>query len=126
MLPVEFARRERVFETGEALVVVRVSTGEGEGSVKLVLRGSRSLPARSSRGSERWFSSTVEAGDAERGESRKDMDMVRLLKVRGVEEVSREGGCGCAVVVEQKLCDVTHTPVTKMNRLKASSVWIGI
>jgi hypothetical protein len=49
------------------------------------------------------------------------MDMVRLFKVRGVVEVSREGG-----FVEQKLCDVTHTPVTNMNRLKASSVCMGI
>jgi hypothetical protein len=88
---VEFARRERAFCLGETFIGVRDKTGEGEGSVKLVLRGRRSLPDRSSFGIERWFSSTVEAGEAERGESRKDMDTVRLFNVRNVEEVSREG-----------------------------------
>tara|TARA_R110002003_G_scaffold70_39_gene6649 strand:- start:5595 stop:5909 length:315 start_codon:yes stop_codon:yes gene_type:complete len=91
-LPVELARRERVFCLGEALGGALVDTGEGEDSVKLVLRGNRSIPVRSNLGKERWFSlSTVEAGDAERGESRKDIDTVRLLEIRKVLEISRDG-----------------------------------
>jgi hypothetical protein len=91
-VPVDFARRERVFKTGEALGFICASGTEGEGSVKLVLRGSRSLPVRSSLGNEWWwFSSTIEVGEAERGVSSIDMDMVRPFNVRKVAEVSREG-----------------------------------
>jgi hypothetical protein len=88
---VEFARRERDFCLGETFIGGVDKAGDGEASVKLVLRGSRSLPDRSSLGIERWLSSTVEAGEVERGESRNDKDTVRLFKVRNVEEVSREG-----------------------------------
>jgi hypothetical protein len=76
-VPVEFARRERVFGTGEAFGVDGVCGSEGEGPVKLVLRGSRSLPVRSSLGNERWFSSTVKVGEGERGVSSMDMDIAR-------------------------------------------------
>jgi hypothetical protein len=103
--------------------VVLVKRGEGEGSVKLVLRGSRSLPVLSSLGNERWFSSTVEAGEAEREDVRNDMDTVRLVDERKVADVSREGVEGWLDAFgEQSPCEATHTPVTKMNRRKASSV----
>jgi hypothetical protein len=59
--------------------------------VKLVLRGSRSLPVRSSLGNERLFSSTVKVGEGERGVSSMDMDNARWFKVRIVEEFSRAG-----------------------------------
>ena len=91
VLPVELARRDRVFWTGEAFGVVFVESGEGKASVKLVLRGSLSMPVLRSFGKERRFSSTVETGEAERGDSRNDMDTVRLLAGRKVAEVSREG-----------------------------------
>jgi hypothetical protein len=70
--------------------VLATRGGEGEGSVKLVLRGSLSLPVLSSLGKERWFSSTVEAGEVERGESITDMDMVRLLDGRKMGQLSRD------------------------------------
>jgi hypothetical protein len=59
--------------------------------VKLVLRGSRSLPVRSSLGNDRWFSSTVEVAKSERGDSSIDIDIVRLFDVRKVAELSRGG-----------------------------------
>jgi hypothetical protein len=89
LVPVEFARRERVFRLGEAGGGVGLEVGGGCGDVlvKLVLRGSRSMLLRR-RGNERRFSSKVEAGDAERGESRTDMDTVRVLDGRDEAAVS--------------------------------------
>jgi hypothetical protein len=94
----------------------------GEGEVKLVLRGSRSLPVRSSLGNERWFSSTVEVGEGERGVSSMDMDNARWFNVRIVEEVSRGGVEGWLPIIWED----TQMPVTNMNLRRASSVSIGI
>ena len=102
-MPVELARRERVFWTGEAFGVVFVEGGGCvDSAVKLVLRGSLSRPDLSSLGNERWCSSTVEAGEAERGESRNDMDTVRLLDGRKVAEVSSPGAGGWLEVFEEQ------------------------
>lgn len=79
----------RVFVLGEEVGDV-LWIGE-DWSVKLVLRGSRSVPFLKSRGKERRFSSTVEAGDADRGESIKDIETVRLFGGREAVDVDDEG-----------------------------------
>lgn len=89
VLPVEFARRERVLRPGEEFGELLASSRAGEESaVKLVLRGIRSMPLRSSRGIVRRFSSMIDTGDVERGDSRKDMDTARMLGGRMLAEVS--------------------------------------
>jgi hypothetical protein len=91
-VPVECARRARVFWTGEVFRGALTIRGrEGDGAVKLVLRGRRSLLVLRSLGNERWVSSTVDAGEAEREESMKDMETVRLFDGRKVADDSREG-----------------------------------
>jgi hypothetical protein len=88
-LPVEFDRRERVLVTGEVGgEFLAVGVGEGTKFVKLVLFCSRWVPVRKSLGSVRRFSSIVEAGETERGQSMKDMDTARLgvdREVMGVD-----------------------------------------
>lgn len=90
MLPVELARRDRVLETGEALGVVVVDTGDAAGSVKLMLRGSLSVPFLNSLGNEGRFSLTVDAGDADRGESIRDMETARWPGGRKVADEFNE------------------------------------
>jgi hypothetical protein len=74
-VPVEFALRARVVIMGEAFTVVLVEAGEGGASVCAWER--RSMLGLNMRGIERRFSSTVEAGDGERGQSRADMEQLR-------------------------------------------------
>jgi hypothetical protein len=83
-LPVELERRDRVFALGEDGVdegeVLMVVVGDDVEVVKLVvvLLCSFCVLLRKSFGSARRFSSVVEAGEVERGDSMKDMDTVRL------------------------------------------------
>ena len=92
VFPVEFARRERVLRPGEEFGEFLVSRGaSGVSAVKLVLRGILSIPLLSSLGNERRFSSSADAGEAERGESRNDIDTVRLFDGRIAPEVSCDG-----------------------------------
>lgn len=92
-VPAELARRPRVFNTGEEFDSVLVGTGDEEVSVKLIRRGSLSPAALNSPGIEPRFSSRVEAGDVERGESRNDMETARLTDGRReADEVCKEIG----------------------------------
>lgn len=70
----------------------RVEMGDCE-SEKLMHRGSLSVPVLSIFGKERWFPSVVEAGDAERGESMKDM--LRVMQDRSRAGVSLDEGEEC-------------------------------
>ena len=74
-VPVEYAIRERVVTTGDALTAVLVEAGEGGASA--CAWDSPSMLAFNIRGNERRFSSTVEAGDGERGPSSIDMEHAR-------------------------------------------------
>lgn len=101
--------------------------GEGGVSVKLVLRGNRSVPVLKSLGIDRRFSSMVDAGDSDRGESKKDMETVRWVggrKVAGEVSVGVAGWLALSAEA-QKLWEATHTPETTMNRRRASSVSMG-
>lgn len=92
VLPVEFARRPRVFSLGEELGDdVLIDTGDEQRCVKLVLRGILSVPVRSILGKERRFSSTVDAGEADRGDSMNGMETVRWFGGRKVVDVFNEG-----------------------------------
>lgn len=91
MLPVmlrtlasEVDLRPRVVATGDVFVAVLVDAGEDGGSV-LWLRQKLSAPDRNILWSEWRLSSKVDAGDAERGESRDDMPAVRLATGREVD-----------------------------------------
>lgn len=69
-----------------------VEIGEDGASVKLVLRGSLSvLVLVNILGKERRFSSIVDAGDADRGDSRTDIETVRWFGGRKVADEINEG-----------------------------------
>lgn len=127
-VPVELARRARVFTTvtGEAFTAVLVEAGEAGASVKLVVRrGSLSKLGLNIRGIERRFSSSVEAGDGERGQSRIDIENVRLVFGRKVAQGARVGGenkLGPSVV---NSLAATQTPEASMNCRSASPVSVG-
>lgn len=81
MLASEEDLRPRVVTTGEVLVVVLVDTGDVGASI-LLLRRTLPVPDRNSLWTEWQLSSSIDAGDAERGESRTDMEAVRLVEGR--------------------------------------------
>lgn len=91
-VPVEFARRERVLTAGEEGVMM-ADMGDAGGSVEPAWRLSRCEVLRSSFGIDFSLSSN-ETGDAERGESRKDMDTVRHTVGRMGPEVLNEEHSG--------------------------------
>ena len=88
----EFARRERVLIAGDEGAVL-TERGDAGGSVKLALRLSLCVLLRSSLGIDFSFSS-VEAGDAERDVSRKDMETVRHTGGRTLPETLNDGHSG--------------------------------
>ena len=126
VLPVELARLGLVVETGGAVDAACGGKVEMEGSVKLVQRGILSEAFLNILGIERRFSSIVDEGDAERGESMSDME--RLLGGREKAEVTAgvpngdvEESCS-----EEKTCwYAIQTPETTIKRRSASSVSIG-
>jgi hypothetical protein len=127
-VPVELARRARVLTTGtgEAFTAVLVDAGEGGASVKLVVRrGSLSRLGLNIRGIERRFSSRVEAGEGERGQSSIDMEKVRLVAGRKVAEGAKVGGEDSVGVSVANSLDATQTPEANMNCRSASPVSVG-
>lgn len=73
--------------------------GEDAALVKLALLCSFCVPVRKKRGRVRRFSSIVEAGDAERGESMNDMDTVRLGG-GGRDETDVDNGYGQVALLD--------------------------
>jgi hypothetical protein len=77
-VPVELERRDRVFGKGEEEGEPLLNVGEESEEAKEALLCNFWVPVRKSRGMLLRFSSDTEAGDAERGESTKDMETVRV------------------------------------------------
>jgi hypothetical protein len=77
------------------------------------------------RGIERRFSSRVEAGDGERGQSKMDKENVRLVLGREVAEGVRVGGDAKVGVSVANSLEATQTPEANMNCRSASSVSVG-
>jgi len=107
------------------MVVVAGVVGEAGTSLKLMRRGSLSILGLNMRGNERRFSSAVEGSDDERGESRADMETVRMLEERKVAFEARTGVAEWLGVSDANSRVATHTPEMIIKCRSASSVSIG-
>lgn len=124
-VPVELARDERVLVAGVAGVMGLADVGEAGTSLKLARRGSFSILGLNMRGNERRFSSELEAGDGERGQSRADMETVRTLGERKMAFEPRTGvedWLGGSAVNSRV---ATQTPEMRIKCRRASSVSMG-
>jgi hypothetical protein len=113
-------------EAFTAVLVVLVDAGEGGTSVKLVVRrGNLSKLGLNIRGIERRFSSKIEAGEDERGQSRTDMEHARLTTGRKVAQGARVGGENKLEPSVVNSLAATQTPEANMNCRSASPVSVG-
>lgn len=110
---------------GVAGVVGLAGVGEAGTCLKLVRRGSLSILGLNMRGNERRFSSEVEVSDDERGQSRADMETVRMLGDGKVAFEARTGVDEWLGVSDANSRVATQTPEMIIKCRSASSVSMG-
>lgn len=121
-MPVELARRERVLIAGDEGVIF-ADMGDAGRSAKPVWRFNFWEVFRNSLGIDFSLSSS-ETGDAERGESRKDMETVRHMPGR-MWRLLKECVDGELTSSKPSWSEETQMPLTTINLRSASSVTIG-